>query len=67
MGVFAWLRKKQLEPSTPKKIGIGMIIAAFGFVILLIASFNLVSPHELQIMDASGNIVEYNQYLKVPE
>lgn len=59
MGVFAWLRKKQMEPSTPKKIGIGMIIAGFGFVILLIGSFNLVSPHELQVIDEAGNIVEY--------
>jgi POT family proton-dependent oligopeptide transporter len=48
MAVFTWLRKRKWEPSTPKKIGIGMIIASFGFVIIMIASFNLVSPHELQ-------------------
>ncbi|MDD3569382.1 MAG: MFS transporter, partial [Bacteroidales bacterium] len=54
MGVFAWLRKNNLEPSTPKKIGIGMIIAAVGFVIVLVASLNLVSPHELRFIDAEG-------------
>ena len=35
MGAFAWLNKKGIEPSTPKKIGIGMIIAAIGFIIVL--------------------------------
>jgi len=36
MGFFTWLRKRNMEPSTPKKIGIGMIIAAAGFVVILI-------------------------------
>ncbi|HAM98176.1 MAG TPA: MFS transporter [Marinilabiliales bacterium] len=59
MGVFTWLRNKNLEPSTPKKIGIGMIIAAVGFIVVLLASLNLVSPHELQFTDATG-AVKYN-------
>jgi POT family proton-dependent oligopeptide transporter len=44
MGIFAWLNKKGIEPSTPKKIGIGMIIAAIGFIIVLISSVDLSSP-----------------------
>lgn len=47
MGVFSWLNKKGIEPSTPKKIGIGMIIAAIGFIVVLISSLNLSSPHLL--------------------
>jgi POT family proton-dependent oligopeptide transporter len=47
MGFFAWLNKKNIEPSVPRKIGFGMIIAAAGFIILLISSLNLSSPHEL--------------------
>ncbi len=47
MGAFAWLSKKGIEPSTPKKIGIGMIIAAIGFVIVLISSLGLKSPADL--------------------
>ncbi len=58
MGIFAWLRSKNMEPSTPKKIGIGMIIAAVGFAIILVASLNLVSPHELQYVEAG--ITKYN-------
>jgi proton-dependent oligopeptide transporter, POT family len=52
MAFFLWLNKRGLEPSTPKKIGIGMIIAAVGFAIILVASLNLVSPHEL--LNADG-------------
>lgn len=59
MGIFAWLNKKNMEPSAPKKIGIGMIIAAIGFMVILVASLGLVSPHELQFTDASGAL-KYN-------
>ena len=44
MAVFSWLNKKGIEPSTPKKIGFGMIIAAVGFSVVLIASLGLTSP-----------------------
>ena len=47
MGIFAYLSKKGKEPSTPRKIGYGMIIASLGFVVVLIASLNLISPHIL--------------------
>jgi len=63
MALFTWLRKRKIEPSTPKKIGIGMIIAAFGFVIILVGSLNLVSPHELQYVDEMGKL----QYNPVPD
>jgi proton-dependent oligopeptide transporter, POT family len=47
MGIFAWLNKKNIEPSVPKKIGFGMLIAAIGFTVVLISSLNLSSPHLL--------------------
>jgi POT family proton-dependent oligopeptide transporter len=47
MGAFAWMNKKGIEPSTPKKIGIGMVIAAMGFIIILIASIGAPSPASL--------------------
>ncbi len=47
MGIFAWLGKRGQEPSSPRKIGIGMVIASFGFVLVLIASLGLVSPKEM--------------------
>ena len=59
MAFFGWLRNRNLEPSTPKKIGIGMIIAAAGFVIILIGSLDLISPHTLQYVDEAGKL-KYN-------
>lgn len=47
IGFFAYLNKRKKEPSTPRKIGIGMILAAIAFAILLIGSLNLASPKEL--------------------
>jgi proton-dependent oligopeptide transporter, POT family len=47
MGVFAWMNKKGIEPSTPKKIGIGMIIAALGFILVLVSSIGAPSPVSL--------------------
>jgi len=48
ISLFTMLAKAGKEPSTPRKIGIGMIIAALGFVILAWGSFNLASPAELK-------------------
>lgn len=59
MAVFGWLNRKGMEPSTPKKIGIGMIIASIGFVIMIIGSVSLISPHELQVVDEAG-VIKYN-------
>lgn len=47
MGLFSFLSRRGIEPSTPRKIGIGMIIAAIGFGILLLASLHLPSPYIL--------------------
>ena len=58
MGVFTWLRNRNMEPSTPRKIGIGMIIAALGFTVMLIASLGLVSPHELLFEE--GGVTKIN-------
>ncbi len=41
LGIFGWLRSKGKEPSTPKKIAIGMGIAALGFVVMAMGSMGL--------------------------
>jgi len=45
--VFGYLNKRGQEPSAPRKIGIGMLLAAASFSILVIASIGLPSPAEL--------------------
>jgi len=41
MAIFAWLRSKDMEPSTPKKIAIGMAIAASAYFVMSIGSMGL--------------------------
>jgi proton-dependent oligopeptide transporter, POT family len=47
ISIFTWLRNRGKEPSAPKKIGIGMIITAVGFGLLITASMGLTSPGNL--------------------
>ena len=53
MGLFSYLNKKGIEPSTPKKIGFGMVLAGLGFVVILVASLQVVSPYLLDGAAAS--------------
>lgn len=41
VGFFGWLKSKGKEPSTPKKIAIGMLIAAIAYVVMVIGSMGL--------------------------
>jgi POT family proton-dependent oligopeptide transporter len=50
MGLFAWLNKRGTEPSTPKKIGMGMIIAALGFTVVLVSSIG--APSQISLHGA---------------
>ncbi len=47
LAIFSALAKKGKEPSAPRKIGLGMAVAACGFLIMTIASMGLASPKEL--------------------
>lgn len=47
MWVFSLLAKRGKEPSTPRKIGIGMAIAAAAYVVMMVASFGLPSQAAL--------------------
>ncbi len=41
MAIFGWLNSKGMEPSTPKKIAIGMFIAAMAYVVMVIGSLGV--------------------------
>ena len=47
LAIFGALAKKDREPSAPRKIGMGMLVAAIGFLIMTIGSMGLASPKEL--------------------
>ena len=50
IGLFGWLKAKGMEPSTPKKIAIGMGIAAAAFGVMTIGSLGLPSASEVTAM-----------------
>lgn len=60
VAIFTALARKGKEPSAPRKIGMGMIIAAVGFLILTIGSFGLMSPAEVKAAGASDTFVSQN-------
>lgn len=45
LAVFGALAKRGKEPSAPRKIGIGMLIAACGFIIMMLCSLGLPEPN----------------------
>ena len=47
LAIFGYLANKKKEPSAPRKIGLGMMIAACGFLILAIGSMGLPTPDAL--------------------
>ncbi|MDE7387622.1 MAG: MFS transporter, partial [Muribaculaceae bacterium] len=42
LAFFGWLNKKGKEPSAPRKIGYGMVIAGIAYVVMIVGSLNLV-------------------------
>lgn len=55
VGLFSWLAKRGKEPSAPRKIAYGMLLAATAYIIMTFGSFGLLSP-----MDR-GDIVDYTR------
>lgn len=62
LAVFGWLRSRGKEPSTPKKIAIGMGIAALGFVLMALGSMGL--PTRAEAM-ATGYVPSVTPWLLV--
>lgn len=55
LAVFGYLAAKKKEPSAPRKIGIGMVIAACGFLILAVGSFGLPTPATVETSGIDAN------------
>ena len=52
--IFGALAKKGKDPSSPMKIGLGMLVAACAFIILLVASWSLPAAEEQAAAVAAG-------------
>ncbi|MBQ7663669.1 MAG: peptide MFS transporter [Bacteroidaceae bacterium] len=58
LAIFGALAKRGKEPSAPKKIALGMLVAALGFVVITLASTDLMSPMDLG--EGTQNILSPN-------
>jgi POT family proton-dependent oligopeptide transporter len=47
VAAFGWLNRRGKEPSAPRKIGIGMLLTAAAYFLLVVASLKLPSPRAL--------------------
>ena len=61
VGLFGWLNRRGKEPSAPRKIGIGMVLAAGAYTILIVGSIGLMSPKTLGglVAPASSQVSVY--------
>ena len=57
LAVFGYLAKKKKEPSAPRKIGIGMVIAACGFLIMALGSLGLPTPAAVEANGMSADVL----------
>jgi len=55
MGIFGWLEARGKQPSTPKKIAIGMFIAATAYFVMTLGSIGLPLKSEV---DAMGGLTD---------
>lgn len=60
VGLFGFLANRGKEPSAPRKIGIGMLLAAVGFCVLLIPTIIYALPAPSQIHGTSDTLVSPN-------
>ncbi len=58
VALFGWLAKKGKEPKAPVKIGLGMLVAALAYLILMLFSFHLpASDHPNHVADETPNLL----------
>ena len=54
MAIFGALAKKGKEPSAPRKIAYGMLVAAVAFCVMIVASQGLLTPNEQKALAEAG-------------
>lgn len=54
IAIFSALARKGKEPSAPRKIAMGMLVAALGFGVMVLSSIGLPTPDEQQAMVQQG-------------
>ncbi|MDR1343756.1 MAG: peptide MFS transporter [Tannerellaceae bacterium] len=65
LALFNWQRKRGKEPSTPKKIAIGMGIAAAAYLLMTVCSYLYNLPLHRDIIDAGTSSVKVTPLLLI--
>ncbi|HLW10323.1 MAG TPA: peptide MFS transporter [Fermentimonas sp.] len=65
VGFFGWLRAKGKEPSTPRKIAIGMGIAALAYAVMSLGSMGLPLKAEVDSMGGLANEARVTPWLLI--
>ena len=60
MAIFGALASKGKEPSAPRKIAYGMLVAAAGFAVMALGSMDLLTPNEQAAAGENGTFVSAN-------
>ena len=60
MAIFGALAKKGKEPSAPRKIAYGMLVAAIAYAVMAFSSLNLNTPEVQATLGADGTFVNAN-------
>lgn len=58
IAIFGYLARRGKEPSAPRKIAIGMLVAAAGFGVMILGSLGLSSPDAQKAVVAAGGTPE---------
>lgn len=59
MAIFGALAKKGKEPSAPRKIAYGMVVAACAYILMAVCSVGLLTPNAQELARVSGGTVTY--------
>lgn len=65
LAFFGWLRSKDKEPSAPRKIAIGMGIAATAYIVMTLGSLGLPSSEEVKAMGGLPDAQRVTPYLLI--
>lgn len=65
LAVFGWLRARNQEPSAPRKIAIGMGIAAFAYIVMTVGSLGLPSSAEVNAMGGLSDAQRVTPFLLI--
>ena len=65
VGLFGFLRNRGMEPSTPKKIAIGMFIAALAYVLMVVGSLDLPLLRDIKAQGGMDQSLKVTPFLLI--